>query len=63
MTQARVAFKKLHDARARTAHKPVWPVKPPALDRKPVLPKGTNMRAKGLPERPIRATPLLERVN
>ena len=36
--------------------------KPPALDREPVLPKRTGMRAKGLPERPMRATPLLERV-
>jgi len=37
--------------------------KPPALDRKPALPERPNMRAKGLPERPIRATVLLERIN
>ena len=37
--------------------------KPPALDRQPALPKRTQMRAKGLPERPMRAMPVLERVN
>jgi hypothetical protein len=37
--------------------------KSPALDRKPALPNATKMRAKGLPERPMRATSLLERVN
>ena len=37
--------------------------KAPALDREPALPKRTQMRAKGLPERPMRAMPLLEGVN
>lgn len=37
--------------------------KPPAFDRPSALPSGSKMRAKGLPERPTKSTPLIERVN